>query len=382
MEKRPSPQRWSAVFTKEVPGCWVSTLIPQGNLAFALGLDIGRGHTVYDVLTGTAAIQEAVISTQYGDVLPSDIMLSTAEVSFTAPRREFMLAQQLNLLSGTYDFVVIDTPPALNILTINAYVASTSLIIPMEAEVLSLVGISQIQDTIEAVRESFNPGLKVLGILLNKFNARLTLSREILELAEEVACQLNSQVFPTKIRRGVGVAMAPAHGQSVLTYRPSSNPAQDLQRIVSIVAGDQFPLAEKNLIAGRFLNIKEYRSYGLSKGFQYQQNRPCHESAQQKPRHRVPSAHGQRGCICCFAGRRPQPAAPPILASLQNDMAVSSAIKDALQASLEDETEAPAHPSPHIQAASALPFKENPPAERTPFLESAAGHPPATEKRC
>ena len=70
-------------------------------------------------------------------------------------------------------------------------------------------------------------------------------SLEILELAEEVACQLNSQVFPTKIRRGVGVAMAPAHGQSVLTYRPSSNPAQDLQRIVSIVAGDQFPLAEK-----------------------------------------------------------------------------------------------------------------------------------------
>ena len=212
-------------------------LDPQGNLAFALGLDIGSGHTVYDVLTGAATIQEAVISTQYGDILPSDIMLSTAEVAFTAPRREFMLAQQLNLLSGAYDFVVIDTPPALNILTINAYVASTSL---------SLVGISQIQDTIEAVRQSFNPNLKVLGILLNKFNARLTLSQEILELAEEVACQLDSQVFPTKIRRGVGVAMAPAHGQSVLTYRPASKPALDLQSIVSIVAGDRFPLPEKS----------------------------------------------------------------------------------------------------------------------------------------
>lgn len=198
------------------------------------------------MLTGAATIQEAVISTQYGDILPSDIMLSTAEVAFTAPRREFMLAQQLNLLSGAYDFVVIDTPPALNILTINAYVASTSLIIPMEAEVLSLVGISQIQDTIEAVRQSFNPNLKVLGILLNKFNARLTLSQEILELAEEVACQLDSQVFPTKIRRGVGVAMAPAHGQSVLTYRPASKPALDLQSIVSIVAGDRFPLPEKS----------------------------------------------------------------------------------------------------------------------------------------
>ncbi len=218
---------------------------PQGNLAFALGLDIGNGHTVYDVLKGTCAIESAIVSTEYGDVLSSDIMLSTADVEFTAPRREFMLSQQIGFLKDRYDFIIIDTPPSLNLLTINAYVASTGLIIPMEAEVLSLVGISQIQDTIEAVRNSFNADLKVLGILLNKFNPRLTLSREILELAEEIARQLDSRVFPTKIRRGVGVAMAPAHGQSVLTYSPSSKPAMDLQDIVSIVAGDRFPLPQK-----------------------------------------------------------------------------------------------------------------------------------------
>lgn len=216
-------------------------LDPQGNLGFNLGLDIGEGYTIYDVLSGAHRIEEAIIHTKYGDILPSDIMLSTAEMAFTAPRREFMLSQHLNAVKPFYDFIIIDTPPALNILTINAYVASTGLIVPMEAEVLSLVGVSQIQDTIETVRKSFNPDLKVLGILLNKYNNRLTLSREILDLAESVAEQLGSRVFPTKIRRSVNVAVAPAHGQSILTYQPRSKSAMDFRKIVDIVAGPEFP---------------------------------------------------------------------------------------------------------------------------------------------
>ena len=167
-------------------------------------------------------------------------MLSAAEVEFNMPRREFLLDEQLSIIRSRYDFIVIDTPPALNILTINAYVASDGLIVPMEAEVLSLVGITQLQETIETVRSTFNPHLKVLGILLNKFNPRLTLSRDILELAEAVAVQLDSQVFPPKVRRGVGVAMAPAHGQTVLTFQPKSRPALDFQEVVDLVAGERF----------------------------------------------------------------------------------------------------------------------------------------------
>lgn len=216
-------------------------LDPQGNLGFNLGLDIGSGSTIYDVLKGTCSVEEAIQATEYGDVLPSDIMLSAAEVEFTAPRREFMLAQQLAALRDRYDFVIIDTPPALNILTVNAYVASTGLIVPMEAEVLSLVGVTQLQETIETVRDAFNPNLKVIGILINKYNGRLTLSKDILELAEEVAEQLGSRVFQARIHRGVGVAMAPAHGQTVLTFQPDSRPAQDFQEIVDVVAGQQFP---------------------------------------------------------------------------------------------------------------------------------------------
>lgn len=221
-------------------------LDPQGNLGFTLGLEIGNGLTVYEVLKGTVPIERAISSTEYGDILPSDIMLSTAELEFVSDERKFMLRNQLARVQNRYDFIVIDTPPALNILTENAYVAADSLIVPMEAEVLSLVGITQLQETIEAVQTSFNPNLKVMGILLNKFNARLTLSREILELAEEVARQLGTQVFDVKIRRGVDVATAPAHGQSVLTYMPKSKPAMDLQAVVDLVAGDRFPAPRRD----------------------------------------------------------------------------------------------------------------------------------------
>ena len=216
-------------------------LDPQGNLGFSLGLEIGAGYTTYNVLSRSHTIFESISKTEYGDVIPSDILLSSAEVEFTAPRREFMLAEQLQLVQNWYDFVVIDTPPALNILTINAYVASTGLIIPMEPEILSLVGVSQLRDTYETIQSLYNPQLKVLGILMNKFNPRLRLHREVLDMAEEVAEQMGTQVFSTKIRRSVDVATAPAHGQSVLAYKPSSNPAQDLLELVDAVAGPKFP---------------------------------------------------------------------------------------------------------------------------------------------
>ena len=213
----------------------------QGNLGFNLGLDPSSGNTIYDVFKGECSIEDAIQSSQYGDVLPSDIMLSAAEVEFTAPRREFMLSDMLSGVRDRYDFIVIDTPPALNLLTVNAYVASTGLIVPMEAEVLSLVGITQLQETIETVRNSYNPGLKVLGILINKFNGRLSLSKDILEMALVVAEQLDSRVFEAKIHRGVGVAVAPAHGQTVLTWQPESRPALDFQSVIDAVAGDRFP---------------------------------------------------------------------------------------------------------------------------------------------
>lgn len=203
-------------------------LDPQGSLGFSLGVEIEKCPTIYDVLKGSLPVERAVVSTGSGDILPSNILLSAAELEFNRPGREFLLQEQLQKLQPHYDYIVIDTPPALNILTVNAYVAADSLIIPMAPEILSLLGISQIRETIETVRRCYNPRLNVLGIVLNKFSARLTLNREVEELAGQIAVSLGTRVFASKIRSSVSVAEAPAHGESVLTYAPLSKPSRDL----------------------------------------------------------------------------------------------------------------------------------------------------------
>ncbi|MEG1684229.1 MAG: AAA family ATPase [Oscillospiraceae bacterium] len=217
-------------------------LDPQGSLGFSLGIEIETCNTIYDVMKGQVPIDRAIVSTEHGDILPSNILLSAAELEFNKPGREFLLKTELDKIKDRYDFIIIDTPPALNVLTVNAYVVSDSLIIPMVPEILSLLGISQIKETIETVRRCYNPGLTVLGILLNKYNHRLTLNQEVLELAEQIARQLSTQVFKTKIRSSVAVASAPAYGESVLSYAPDSKPAIDFQNVISVVAGSRFPL--------------------------------------------------------------------------------------------------------------------------------------------
>lgn len=167
-------------------------LDPQGSLGFCLGLDIENCATVYEVLKGTKNIREVIVESDCGDVLPSNILLSAAELEFNRPGREFLLKNCLAEVTEDYDYIVIDTPPALNVLTVNAYVASDGLIIPMAPEILSLLGVSQIRETINTVRRCYNSRLHVLGIVLNKFNQRFTLNREVLDMAEQIAQQLET----------------------------------------------------------------------------------------------------------------------------------------------------------------------------------------------
>lgn len=217
-------------------------LDPQGSLGFSLGLDIEHCSTIYDVFRGTAEPEAVIAQTETCDVLPANILLSAAELEFNKPGREFLLKTALSKVQDRYDFIIIDTPPALNILTVNAYVAADSLIIPMAPEVLSLLGVSQIKETIESVRSYYNSRLKVLGILLNRFNARLNLSQEMLELAQQIAAQLNTKVFESKIRSSVSAAEAPAHGISVVDYAPRSKPALDFSALCDEITGGNFPL--------------------------------------------------------------------------------------------------------------------------------------------
>lgn len=210
-------------------------LDPQGSLGFSLGLDIENSHTIYDVLKGSIPIQDAIQSTDYCDVVTSNILLSSAELEFTSSDRELCLKKALAPVLGHYDFVIIDTPPALNILTVNAYVAADHLIIPMAPEILSLLGLTQLKETIDSVREKLNPSLNVLGLILTKYNKRTLLAREVKEMAENIAEQIGSCVFDTQIRASVSVAEAPAHGLSIYDHSPRSNPSLDYKSFVKEV---------------------------------------------------------------------------------------------------------------------------------------------------
>ena len=213
-------------------------LDPQGNLGFSLGLDIENSSTIYEVLNGEVPLREAIQPTEYCDVITSNILLSRAELEFTGTGRESLLKKALEPVKDFYDYIIIDTPPALNVLTVNAYTVANHLIIPMVPEILSLLAVTQIKETIDSVKSTFNPDLNVLGILLTKYNGRTILAREVSEMAENIARQIGTKVFQTQIRASVSVAEAPAHGESIFDYAPQSDPSQDYKKFVEEIAPD------------------------------------------------------------------------------------------------------------------------------------------------
>ena len=213
-------------------------LDPQGNLGFCLGLDAEAGYTVLDALKGQIPVREAIRQTQLCGLLSSDITLSSTGLELVrGQRRESILRDTLQPVLGEYDYAVIDTPPALNLLTVNAYAVSDYLVIPMASDILSLVGLSQLKETVESVQSQLNPRLKVLGILLTRFNGRTCLARDVLEMAQQLADQMNTRVFDAKIRNGVAIAEAPAHGESIFTYNPRSSAVRDYKDFVQETAG-------------------------------------------------------------------------------------------------------------------------------------------------
>ena len=225
----------AAGFAKKGKKVLAIDLDPQGNLGFSLGLDIEDSTTIYDVLKDHVPITDAVHESDGCDVIPSNILLSEAEIEFQTQNREMLLKDSLRAVEDKYDIIIMDTPPSLNILTLNAYAASDYLIIPMAAEILSLVGLIQLQETVAAVRSSVNPHLEVLGILLTKYNRRTRLTADVLEMAETVAEQTDTALFDAKIRAGVAAAEAPAHGTDIFSYAPRSNPAKDYEMFLEEV---------------------------------------------------------------------------------------------------------------------------------------------------
>lgn len=212
-------------------------LDPQGNLSFSLGADSEESYTMYDVFKGNCTLKEAIQSTDNCDVIPANILLSGCELELTRVGREYLLREALTAVADDYDYIMIDTPPALSILTINAYTAADKLIIPMIAEILSLQGIAQLKETIFAVKKYYNKDLEITGILLNKYNPRLVLTKEVEELAGMIAEQLGTRILNSRISTNVSLAEAPAHGISIMEYAPRSKAAAEYKKLICEVTG-------------------------------------------------------------------------------------------------------------------------------------------------
>jgi chromosome partitioning protein len=197
---------------------------PQGNLTMSQGIDPeGLEKSMYDVLVNRLPIEEVIIANEI-DVAASTIDLAGAEMALsTQIGRERALEKALRPVLSRYDFVLIDTPPSLGLLTINALAASDGVIVPVQCEYLSLRGLLQLERTLEMIRENINPKVKIKGILPTLFDARTLHGREAVEILKE---NFGPLVFNTVVRKTIKFAEAPVQGSSVLKYDPRGKGAE------------------------------------------------------------------------------------------------------------------------------------------------------------
>ena len=191
---------------------------PQGNATSGLGKNDHEGPTVYDVLIGEAAAAEAVVETGFGplSLIPTAIELAGAEIELVGvENREGLLKDALATLRDDYDYIFIDCPPSLSLLTLNALTAADSVLIPIQCEYYALEGVGQLVNTIKLMRKKLNPELKVEGILLTMYDARTNLCAQV---AQEVRNHFRDEAFDTMIPRNVRLSEAPSYGLPIHLY--------------------------------------------------------------------------------------------------------------------------------------------------------------------
>lgn len=212
---------------------------PQSNLTTHLGLGAKEGvegdviesqpvpeHTIYDVLKGQRRISEVIINRSENlDVVPSSLLLSAADLELGGViGRELILKRALSEVSANYDWVIIDCPPALGLLSLNALAAVEQVVVPVQSEYLALHGVRQLLDTIDQVKNVYNPDLRVGGVLICLHDSRKRLARAVYDT---IKTYFGEMVFETVIRENVSLAEAPASGQSIFEYAPRSPGAED-----------------------------------------------------------------------------------------------------------------------------------------------------------
>lgn len=200
---------------------------PQGNASSAVGVECPKGsNTMYELLIGECTIKESIKRTDFKnlDVVQSNVDLSGAEVDLVyIENREYVLKEALETVKNDYDYIFIDCPPSLGLLTVNALTATNSLIIPIQCEYFALVGLGQLMNTVKLIKMHLNPGLEIEGVLLTMKDSRSNLVNQV---AEEIHNYFKQKVYNTYIPRNIRLAEAPSHGQPINIYDPRSRGAK------------------------------------------------------------------------------------------------------------------------------------------------------------
>lgn len=197
----------------------------QGNATSGSGVDKSLlEHDSYDVIVEQTPLHEVIVATDNYDLVPATIQLSGAEIELAKqPQREYRLKAALETVRDDYDFILIDNPPALGLMTVNAFTAADAILIPVQTEFYALEGLGQLLNTIELVRQQFNPDLDVAGILLTMYDGRTNLAKQV---AQEVRSYFDDKVYDTIIPRSVRLSEAPSYGQAIIDFDPRSVGAQ------------------------------------------------------------------------------------------------------------------------------------------------------------
>lgn len=209
---------------------------PQGNMSSGLGLDKDDiDKTIYDMIIGEAEIEEVI---QRGtienlDILPSNVDLSAVEIELIdVENKEFVVKNSVQKIRDQYDFIIIDCPPSLSLLTINSMTTADSVLVPIQCEYYALEGLSQLIHTVELVKDRLNSGLEIEGVVFTMFDARTNLS---LQVVENVKDNLQQNIYKTIIPRNIRLAEAPSYGTPINQYDPRSAGAESYMRLAEEV---------------------------------------------------------------------------------------------------------------------------------------------------
>lgn len=214
---------------------------PQGNTTSGMGIDkTGNRNTIYQVVIGECSIEDAIIKNVYEnlDLVSSDVNLAGAEIDLIGIEdREYILKNQIEKIKENYDFIIIDCPPSLTMLTVNAMTAADTVLVPIQCEYYALEGLSQLIHSIKLVKKKLNPTLEIEGVVFTMYDARTNLSLQVVENVKE---NLKQSVYKTVIPRNVRLAEAPSHGLPINVYDSKSAGAESYRMLAEEVINKTF----------------------------------------------------------------------------------------------------------------------------------------------